>query len=203
MIGGALKPECPPPDARIHRLGDQRVARRAANSLPNTVGHTNEQHLRRRLRNGHERSHERRDAIAEHDERLSPARTIRPPATRELEERSRRLRRSLDGADKAGARAKHRREENREQRIDHLARHVSEKAHRREREHISPQSWACRVGHRVHYAGRLGASCATGCPAAIDNVCVLAPNRPAVSSLRCSCASGLRARASPQPTSAC
>ena len=82
---------------------------------------------------------DRRQRIPGDDERLSPLRAIGPPTARELEQRGGRPSRTFDRADESGARAKHRREKNRQERIDHLGRYVVEKAHRGEDVYVASE----------------------------------------------------------------
>ena len=148
MIRRAMKAERATADARVHRLGDECVARRVADPLPHAVGHADEQHLDRARRDRDERPHRRRDRVAPEHERLPLAHAVRPPAARQLEQRGRGLGRALDRPDEARVRAEDGRQEDREQRIDHLARDVGEKAHRGERQHVASELGPIRSGHR-------------------------------------------------------
>ena len=95
MIRRAMKAERATADRRVDGLGDQCVARRAANSLPYAIREANGEHLRRRLRERDERARQRRERIARDHERLPPAHAIRPPSARELQQRGRRFRGAL------------------------------------------------------------------------------------------------------------
>ena len=77
VIRRSMKPERLPTNRRIHRLGDQGVARRTANSLPHAIRETNREHLRRRLCDRDERARERRERVPRDDERLTPTRRDR------------------------------------------------------------------------------------------------------------------------------
>ena len=145
VVRGRVKAERSPSNRRIHRLRDQRVARRAPDPLADSIGHANREHLAGRLRERGQRPHERRDAVAEHDERLSRFRPVRPPPARELEQRRDRLGRAFDRADEARARTEHRREKYRHERIHHLGRDVGEKAHRADRDDVATElCWVAR-----------------------------------------------------------
>ncbi len=117
--------------ARIggRKAGEHGVARRAADPLAEPIGEPDRQHLRPRGREPDQRPHHRREAVAREDERLRRAPAVGQPPGQDLEPAAGRLRGPFDHAKRHRARADHLREEERQQRIDHLARHVGEEAH--------------------------------------------------------------------------
>jgi hypothetical protein len=154
MVECSMKAEGASADGRRHRVGDQRVARGAADALAHPVHEPDGQYLGGRLRQADERPHHRSERVPRDHERLAAPHTVRPPAARELEQRGRGLRRSLDRAHRAGTGAEHGAEKEREQRVDHLARHVGEETHHGERDDVAAEPWT-RCRQRVH--GSVGA----------------------------------------------
>jgi hypothetical protein len=161
VVGRAVEAERPPALRRRHGRREQRVARRRADPLPHPVDEPHGEHLPRRPGQRDERPRHRREAVSRHDERLAARHAVRPPAAGQLEQRRRGLGRPLDRAERGRAGAEGRREEDRQQRVDHLARQVGQQADQRERPHgAAERRAACRdrPGRGVEHAA--GAECA-------------------------------------------
>jgi hypothetical protein len=87
VIAGPVKSKRSASNRRVYRVGDQRIAGCVANALPDPIAQSNHEHLGRRPRERNERSHRRRQRIAEYDERLSALNPVRPPSAHQLEDR--------------------------------------------------------------------------------------------------------------------
>src|SRR6266566_2024536 len=153
VVCGGVESVGESPRLRGRRVGQQRVARRGADSLTDAIGDANRQHLWRGSRRGSERAHDRSNEIAGDDERLSAGDFVGPPSAQQLEQRCRGLGRPFDGADETCVRSENSRQENRQQRIDHLGRDVGEEAHRAQTDDVASelaqQPWLC---HRLYDA---------------------------------------------------
>src|SRR6185295_11708323 len=141
VIGGAVEAESEPARSGRDGIGDQRVARGRPDPLADPVRDPDREDLPGRLSEGDERPDERRERIAEDDQRLSPPQAVRPPARGELQEGGRRLRGSLDRPHRHGAGADDRRQEDRQQRVDHLARRVGEERDRGENDNVARKGY--------------------------------------------------------------
>ncbi len=109
-------------------LREEGIAWRAAHALANAVRDPHHQHVPGRRRRRDQRTRERRQRIAAHDQGLAPAHAVGDPARRQLEEAGHGLRQPLHEPDEGGPRAENAGEERRQQRIDHLAAGVREQA---------------------------------------------------------------------------
>ena len=139
VVGRAVESVRAAADLRCHGVRDERIARRGADPLPHPVGDADRRHLRHALRESNERAHEAREPVAEDHERLAALHAVGDPPARELEQCGDGLRRALDRADRAGARAEHGGEEERHERVDHLTGDVGEEARRREGDDVAAE----------------------------------------------------------------
>ena len=69
MVHGADVAEGPAADARLDKVGDERVARRGADPLAKPVGRPHGDHPKRRGHEPHERTQDRRESVAQEHER--------------------------------------------------------------------------------------------------------------------------------------
>jgi hypothetical protein len=111
--------------AGLDRARQQRVARRGAHALGESVPEAQHHHLPGRGRDGEQGAGERRGAVAEGDERLAPPGPVAGATSPALDHGHHRLGRRLHGAERCRPAAQ-RGQEARQQRVDHLARHVLE-----------------------------------------------------------------------------
>ena len=128
VVHGAVETVDAAADRRGREVGQHRVARRAADALAEAIGEAQRQHLRPRRHQRDERPHRAGDRVARHDDWLGFAGAIGQPAGGNLEDAVRRLCRALDDAERHRAGAEHARQEERQQRIDHLGRRVGDEA---------------------------------------------------------------------------
>lgn len=135
IVHGAVQAEGEPARAAIDARGEQGVARRGAQSLAHAVGETQRQH--------HRPAHGQRDhgtgkagqRIARHHPRLGAAGAVDDDAGEEFEEAGGGLGDALDDAERARPGHQHRGEEQRHQRIDHLAGRVVDQADEADQPH--------------------------------------------------------------------
>jgi hypothetical protein len=139
IVSSRVKSERAPANGWIDGFGDQCIAWRRAYSLANAIGDPNSQHLCRGMRRCREWSYHRCDHVAGEHQPLARLNAVRPPAARQLQQRRNRFRSALDDAYEARARAKHRSEKYRQQRIHHFRRDIGEEAHRTERQYVAPE----------------------------------------------------------------
>jgi hypothetical protein len=92
-------------------IGNQGVARRAANTLPDAVDEACDQHQTRTARKGKERFGQRRETVSEQDKRLSPAHPVTDRAREHFRDRGRCFGDPFDNANRKSAHAKHRHQE--------------------------------------------------------------------------------------------
>ena len=69
MVGPAMESERPAPERGRRDPGDERVARRRPEALPDPVDHPEAHHLPRRARHRDQRTHQHRRGVADQDER--------------------------------------------------------------------------------------------------------------------------------------
>jgi hypothetical protein len=135
MIHRAVKSVCSPPYRHIGHIRNQCVPRRTAKAFAHAIGETQHQHRRPCAGKADERTHCSRQTVAGDDERLPSPGAVRPNPGEHLEQCSSRFRDTLDQAEGHRTRAEHRREEDRQQRIDHLARQIGKQADQAEGDH--------------------------------------------------------------------
>ncbi len=140
MVRRAVEAERPAADRGIDRVGDQGVPRRSPDPLPHPVHHADRQHLGGGLREADQRPDEGGDPVAGQDQGLAPRHAVRQPAAPQPEERRGRLRSPLDRSHGHGARSEDGREEERQERIGHLGRHVGEQAHHGESQDVAAET---------------------------------------------------------------
>ena len=124
----------------------QRVTRSAAHALAQPVDHAPGEHDGPDRRDGDQDLAERCQAVAEADER-----TLRPPvgdtAGDELGQAGRAFRHALDDPDHSCRRAQRDRQEDRQDRIEHLARRVLQQAHAGKHLHVVREECSASGGH--------------------------------------------------------
>jgi hypothetical protein len=119
----------PASGARGREFGEHRVARRAANALPEAVAESDGKDLRPRGRNRHEGPREGRQRVARQHEPLRQPCAIREPARGDLQHAVGGLGDTLDDAERHRTCAERPRQEQWQQRVHHLRGHVREQAH--------------------------------------------------------------------------
>ncbi len=139
VIHAPLQSEGAPPQLRRRHVGDERVARRRAEPLPQPVHHPQPDHLPRRARDGDDGPHHHRNEIAEHDHRPAQARPVGQSPRPELHECRRELGRPVERAQDLRPAAQHPRDERGEQRVDHFAREIVEQRDPAEQLHLPRQ----------------------------------------------------------------
>jgi hypothetical protein len=111
-----------------HHVGDEGVARRPAHPLAETVGEAQHEHHRPRPGEGDQRPGGAGQEVAEAHEREATRGPVRPHPRHQLERGGGRLGDPLDQAERDGARAEDRGQEERQQGVDHLAADVGQQA---------------------------------------------------------------------------
>ncbi len=129
VIHSAVKAEHAAPVRAARESGEHRVPGRAADALSEPIDEPQAEHLDPPAGHRHERPDGRGERVAEHDERLAPVPPVRHAAGDNLENAVRRFGDAFDDAERHGARTKHPRQEQRQQRVHHLAGEVGEEAH--------------------------------------------------------------------------
>jgi len=122
-----------PPLFWRYDVGDQRIARCAANALADAVDEAcgeNRVHCRRQRK---ERLRQRRETVADDGEQLTLAEPVAEGAGKNLGDGRGRLRRAFDEADRDHARAESRDEKDGQQRVHEFRRHVHEETDEAER----------------------------------------------------------------------
>ena len=112
--------------------GDERVARGAADALADAIEETKPENRSPARGEADERPHRVRERVAADDERLRRHAAVGEPAGDELQDAGRGLRKTLDQADDRRPGAERGRQEDRQQRRDHLARRVVQQRHETE-----------------------------------------------------------------------
>jgi len=122
---------------RAHRgwgdIGDEGVARRAADALADAVDEPGHEHQAGAGGEGEERLGQRAEAVAEDGERFAATPVVAQYAGEHPDDQRRRLGKPLDEANDEGARAECGDQEDRQQAVDELRRHVHQEADEPER----------------------------------------------------------------------
>jgi hypothetical protein len=144
--------------------GQHGVARGAAQAFAHAIGDANRKDVRPAGRNRDERPDQRRQRVAEHDDRLADAGAIGPAAGDDLEQAAGGVGRALDGAERHRGAAKDLRDEDWKQRIDGFGGRVGEEADPAEQPDRMRQ--ALRRSRRAHVRtpASLGPDALTGPP---------------------------------------
>ena len=116
-----------------HDLGQERVARRAADALAHAVEEAHREDVRGGGGERDQGARERRQRVAGHDERLAAGQAVRQAPGDDLERGRHRLGQPLDDAEEGRPRPQRAGQERRQQRVDHLAAGVGQQAHEAER----------------------------------------------------------------------
>ena len=140
--------------------GDERVARRRPEALPDPVDHPEAHHLPRRARHRDQRPHQHRRGVADQDERRAPAGPVGQPAAHHLEHRGGQVRRAVEQPEQRGAAAERAGDEGREERVDHLAREIVEQ--RDERQSLDRRRDPAHVGRGCQVAVMRGTASPEG-----------------------------------------
>jgi hypothetical protein len=120
-------------------VGQQRIARRIADALARAIQEARGKHGRHVAGEGEQRLRERRQAIAENDQRLAPPLPVRERPGEHPHERVRGFRDALDEPHRRGRGAEGDDEKQREEAVDHLRGGAHQQAHRAERDHVAWQ----------------------------------------------------------------
>ncbi len=147
----AVETEHPSARRLVDVRNQQRVAGRAAKSLAEPVDHPARQHPRPRGRRCHHHLAQRRHAVAGGDQR-STRESVAEWSGRQLGQRRRTLRRAFHGADHRRRRAEHRRQVDRQQRIQQFTGGVLEERHRGEHPDIAGEPTSGGGRRRRHLA---------------------------------------------------
>ncbi len=121
MVEATLQTERSAPQRLGRDVRDQRVARRRAETLPQTVDHPQPDHLPGGGRHGDHGAHDDRDEVPDHDQRPAARRSIRQLARNELHQRRRRIGGAVERAQRDGTTPQHPGDERGEQGVNHLA----------------------------------------------------------------------------------
>ncbi len=128
------------------------ASRGEVDALPHPVGEPQRQHLRPGAGQADEGAGHRGQPVAGEEHGLAPPHPVGEDARHQLERRGGGLGHPLDEPDHPRARAHGRGQEQRQQRVDHLAGQVGEEAHQPERHHRRRQPLG--VGRGLVHAGR-------------------------------------------------
>ena len=126
-------------------IGNQRIARRATDALADAVEEARGEYGQRRVGKWKQRFGQCRHAVAKHDQRLALTPAVGQHARENLRDGSRGFGDALDDAECERADAQRADQENRQQGMDHLGRHVHAQADDAQRPHAARQLHAC--GH--------------------------------------------------------
>jgi hypothetical protein len=129
VIHRPLQAERLPPLLGGDVRGHQRVPRGGPHPFPDPVAEAHREDVSPPGREPNERPGEGREAVPGENQRLLPSAPVGPDPGEELEQARRRLRHPLDQSQGGGARGQGDGEEDRQERVDHLARQVGEQAH--------------------------------------------------------------------------
>ena len=127
------KPNAAPRIGGRRQLGDQRVARRAANAFADAVEAARREHPAGGRREREQRLRERREPVAQDRQQLALAEPVADRAREHLRDRRDGLGRAFEQADGGHAGAEHADQEHRQQGVDHLRGDVHEQADEAER----------------------------------------------------------------------
>jgi len=115
-----VQPEGQTAPLRPDTRGQQCVARRGAQALADPVGEAQQQQPRPARHQRHQRPPDACQSVAEHDPRLGALRSVDHRTREQLEQAGGRLGDALDQAQRARPGHQHRRQVERDQRIQHL-----------------------------------------------------------------------------------
>ncbi|ABA53387.1 200 kDa antigen p200, putative [Burkholderia pseudomallei 1710b] len=146
------QPEARAADLGRRDIGDERIARRAANALADAIEQPRGGDRRRPCRERKERLRQRGEPVAEQQQRLAPAQPIAERAGEDLDDHRGRLGRAFEHAERRDAHAHRRHEIDRQQRVDQLRRHIHAQADEAERPY----------GARNRRTGRGSGTCGHG-----------------------------------------
>ena len=124
VVHRPLKSERLSPLFRGDVCGDQCVSRGGPHSFPDPVEEPHGEDVSPSAREPHERPGKGGEAVPGEDQRLLPSAPVGPDAGEELEQARRRLRHPLDQPEDGGSCGQGGGEEDREERVDHLARKI-------------------------------------------------------------------------------
>ena len=151
VVHRAVEPECPPALLGSRRRCDQRVARCRAYALSDPIEEPEQQDGHPARRHPDQRSHRVRERVAAEDQRLRGHAAVGEATGDEFQDAGGRLGQPLHETDDRGPGAQRGREEDRQQRRDHLARCVVQKRDEAEDDDRARERNASRtVGDRVH-----------------------------------------------------
>ena len=139
VIHRPLQPERLSPLRGGNVRGHQRVPRGGPHPFPDPVAEAHGEDVSPSGREPHERPGKGGEAVSRENQRFLPSAPVGPGAGEELEQARRRLRDPLDQSEGGGAGGQGDGEEDRQERVDHLARQVGEKAHQPEGDDVPVQ----------------------------------------------------------------
>jgi hypothetical protein len=118
-------------------VGDERIARRAADALADAIQEARAEYEPRSLRDREERFGKGREPVARGRDPLAPAKAIRERPGENLHHEGRGFRDAFDEPDRERARAQAHREIERQEAVDHLGRDIHEHAHEAQQPHAA------------------------------------------------------------------